>query len=71
MGYVPPSLATIGEKFGVGIRDKRVQAEIVKLPFYQRKSESQVVVLGEEMELMDFRKKYSSSSHPTLTTTTH
>jgi aminomethyltransferase len=71
LGYVPPSLATIGEKFGVGIRDRRVQAEVVKLPFYQRKSESQVVVLGEEMGLMDFRKKYSSSSQPALTAATH
>jgi aminomethyltransferase len=71
MGYVPPSSATIGEKFGVGIRDRRVQAEVVKLPFYQRKSESQVVVLGEEIGLMDFRKKYSSSNQPALTTATH
>jgi aminomethyltransferase len=71
MGYVPPSLATIGEKFGVGIRDRRVQAEVVRLPFYQRKSESQVVVLGGEMGLMDFRKKYSSSSLPTVATATH
>jgi aminomethyltransferase len=71
MGYVPPSSATSGEKFGVGIRDRRVQAEVVKLPFYQRKSESQVVVLGEEIGLMDFRKKYSSSNQPALTTATH
>ena len=71
MGYVPPSLATIGKKFGVGIRDRRVQAEVVKLPFYQRKSERQVLVLGEEIGLMDFRKKYSSSSQPAFTTETH
>jgi len=71
MGYVQPSLAAIGERFTVGIRDRRVEAEVVKLPFYQRKSESQVVVLGEEMGLMDFRKKYSSSTQPALTTETH
>jgi aminomethyltransferase len=71
MGYVPPSLATIGEKFGVGIRDRRVQAEVVRLPFYQRKSESQVMVLGEEMGLIDFRKKYRSSSQPAVATATH
>jgi len=71
MGYVPPSLAAVGETFSVGIRDRRVRAEIVKLPFYQRRSESQVVVFGEEMGLKDFRKKYSSSSQPTVATATH
>src|SRR6184192_1310395 len=71
MGYVPPSLAAIGERFSVGIRDRRVQAEVVKLPFYQRKPENQVVVLGEEMGLKDFRKKYSPSSQATVATATH
>jgi len=71
MGYVPPSLAAVGETISVGIRDRRVQAEVVKLPFYQRRSESQVVVFGEEMGLKDFRKKYSPSSQPTVATATH
>jgi aminomethyltransferase len=71
MGYVPPSLAAVGETFSVGIRDRRVRAEVVKLPFYQRRSESQVVVFGEELGLKDFRKKYSSSSQPTVATATH
>jgi aminomethyltransferase len=71
MGYVPPSLAAIGERFSVGIRDRRVHAEVVKLPFYQRKSEGQVVVLGEEMGLMDFRKKCSFSSQAAVATATH
>jgi aminomethyltransferase len=71
MGYVPPSLAIVGETFSVGIRDRRVRAEVVKLPFYQRRSESQVVVFGEEMGLKDFRKKYSSSSQPTAATATN
>jgi aminomethyltransferase len=71
MGYVPPSLAIVGGSFSVGIRDRRVRAEVVKLPFYQRRSENQVVVFGEEMSWMDFRKKYSSPSQPTLATTTH
>jgi aminomethyltransferase len=70
MGYVAPSLATIGETFSVGIRDRKVRAEIVKPPFYQRRSENQVVVFGEEMDLKDFRKKYSSSSQPTVATAT-
>jgi aminomethyltransferase len=71
MGYVPPSMAAVGETFSVGIRDRRVRAEIVKLPFYQRRSESQVVVFGEEMGLKDFRKKYSSSRQPTVAPATH
>jgi aminomethyltransferase len=71
MGYVPPSQSAIGETFSVGIRDHRVRAEIVKLPFYQRRSEDQVVVFGEEMGLRDFRKKYSSSSRPSVATATH
>jgi len=62
MGYVPPSQSALGETFSVGIRDRRVRAEVVKLPFYQRRSEDQVVVFGEEMGLRDFRKNYSSSS---------
>ena len=71
MGYVPPSSAAIGERLTVGIRDRKVEAEVVKLPFYQRRSESQVVVLGEEMGFKDFRKKYSSSSQPAVATATH
>ncbi|HMB66719.1 MAG TPA: glycine cleavage system aminomethyltransferase GcvT [Candidatus Bathyarchaeia archaeon] len=66
MGYIPASLAAVGETISVGIRDRRVQAEVVKLPFYQRRSESQVVVFGEEMGLKDFRKKYSPSSQSTV-----
>ena len=71
MGYVPPSLSAVGETFSVGIRDRKVQAEVVRLPFYQRRSESQVVVFGEEMGLKDFRKKYSTSNQPTAATATH
>ena len=70
MGYVPPSHSAIGETFSVGIRDHRVRAEIVKLPFYQRRSEDQVVLFGEEMGLRDFRRKYSSSSRPSVATAT-
>jgi aminomethyltransferase len=71
MGYVPPSLASIGETFSVGIRDRRVGAEVVKLPFYQRRSENQVLVFGEEMGFKDFRKKFSWPSSPTMATATH
>ena len=71
MGYVPPSLAAVGETVSVGIRDRRVRAEVVRLPFYQRRSENQIVVFGEEMRLKDFRKRYSSSSQATVATATH
>jgi aminomethyltransferase len=70
MGYVPPSLATVGETFSVGIRERRVRAEIVKLPFYQRKSESKIVVFGEEMGLLDFRRKHGTPS-TTVATSAH
>lgn len=66
MGYVPPSLAVVGDSLSVGIRDRRVRAEIVRLPFYQRRSESQVVVFGEEMGFKDFRKRFGSSAQPSL-----
>jgi len=71
MGYVPPSIANVGEILSVGIRDRKVRAEIVKLPFYQRRSESQVVVFGEEIGLKDFLKKHSSSVQSTMATATH
>lgn len=37
-GYLPPSLSEIGSEVEVEIRDKRVQAKIVKTPFYSKKS---------------------------------
>ena len=67
MGYVPPAMAAVGGKLSVGIRDRRVKAEIVRLPFYQRRSESQVVVFGEDIGFKDFKKKYGSSAQPSLT----
>lgn len=70
MGYVPPSLTGVGESLTVGIRDRKVGAEIVKLPFYQRRSEAQVIVLGEEMEWKAFKKRYGPSSQPALTAAT-
>lgn len=63
MGYVTPSLAKIGELLSVSIRNRKVKAEIVKLPFYQRRSENQVVVFGEEMEVKEFKKSYGSNAH--------
>jgi len=58
MGYVPPNISKVGTLFGIKIRERNVSAEVVKLPFYQRRSEDSVVVLGQEMGLRDFRMKY-------------
>ena len=58
MGYVGPGLSKVPQAFDVKIRDRNVPAEVVKMPFYQRRSEDKVVVLGQEMGLRDFRTKY-------------
>jgi len=59
MGYVPPNISKAGTVFEIKIRERNVSAEVVKLPFYQRRSEDTVVVLGHEMGLRDFRMKQS------------
>ena len=58
MGYVPPNVSKVGTVFEVKIRDRNVSAEVVKLPFFQRRSEDTVVVMGQEMGLRDFRMQY-------------
>ena len=57
MGYVKPGLAKTGERVEVRIRERNVEAEIVKLPFYQRKSEDKLLVYGQEVGVKDFRTK--------------
>ncbi len=57
MGYIKPQYAGVGEKLVIKIRDREVVAEVVKLPFYQRRSEDRVAVFGEEMRLDDLRTK--------------
>ena len=66
MGYVPPSLAKPGQSLEVRIRDRAVNSDIVKLPFYQRRSEESVVVMGEEMQLQDFRVRYEMIEASTI-----
>jgi aminomethyltransferase len=61
MGYVPPNISKVGTVFGVKIRERTVSAEVVKLPFYQRRSEDAVVVMGQEMGLRDFRMRYGGT----------
>jgi len=38
IGFVPPNLAEIGSKFSIDIRGKLKEAEVVKTPFYRRKT---------------------------------
>ena len=61
MGYVPPNISKVGTIFGIKIRERTVSAEIVKLPFYQRRSENAVIVMGQEMGLRDFRMRYAGT----------
>ena len=61
MGYVPPSISKPGLSFDVKIRDRTVGSSIVKLPFYQRRSENSVVAMGEEMDLREFRARYAQA----------
>jgi aminomethyltransferase len=61
MGYVPPNISKVGTVFGIKIRDRTVSADVVKLPFYQRRSEDAVVVMGQEMGLRDFRLRYGGT----------
>jgi aminomethyltransferase len=61
MGYVPPNISKMGTVFEVKIRERNVSAEVVRLPFYQRRSDDTVVVLGQEMGLRDFRMKYGGA----------
>ena len=58
MGYVPPNISKAGTVFGIKIRERNASAEVVKLPFYQRRSEDTVLFLGKEMGLRDFRLKH-------------
>jgi aminomethyltransferase len=62
MGYVKPGLAKYGERLDVQIRDHNVPAEVVKLPFYQRKTEEKLLVFGQEMGLKDFRTQHVMKS---------
>ncbi len=61
MGYVKPQYSGVGEKLSIKIRDRDVAAEVVKLPFYQRRSEERVAVFGKEMRLDDFQTKLGGS----------
>jgi aminomethyltransferase len=61
MGYVPPSVSKPRQSFEIKIRDRRAGASVVKLPFYQRRSDSSVVVLGEEMEVNEFRSRFGQA----------
>ena len=57
MGFVKRQYAKVGERLSVRIRDRAVPTVVVKLPFYQRRSDDRVVVYGTEIRLADFRKR--------------
>ena len=40
MGYVPASLAEIGSEMDIEIRDQKVKARVVEMPFYRRARQS-------------------------------
>jgi len=61
MGYAPPDNSKQGQSFQVKIRDRKVAAGVVKLPFYQRRSEDRVVVMGEEMSIHEFESRYGQA----------
>ncbi len=58
MGYASPDSSKQGRALQIKIRDRNVAATVVKLPFYQRRSEDRVVVMGEEMGVSEFEKRY-------------
>lgn len=47
MGYVPPAAARPGTKISIEIHNRKVDAEIVRLPFYRRPRPSRMSTLGE------------------------
>ena len=57
MGFVRPAYSRPGERVSIRIRDRDVAAEVVRLPFYQRRSQDGLVVFGEEMGLKAFRSR--------------
>lgn len=59
MGYVRPDRSKHGESFKIKIRERNVEARVIKLPFYQRRSGQSVVVMGEEMGIEEFRTRYA------------
>src|SRR5260370_18693200 len=66
MGYVPPNISKGGTVFEVKIRDRNVSAEVVKLPFYQRRSEDTVVVMGQDIALPHLPIQYAAPGPPSL-----
>ena len=60
MGYASPDRSKVGQPFDINIRERRTSASIVKLPFYQRRSDDRVLVMGEDMGIGEFRTRYGS-----------
>jgi aminomethyltransferase len=56
IAYVQPEHAVEGDRVAVNVRDKNVQGEIVKLPFYQRKAPDKAVLCGKEYDYEEAQK---------------
>ena len=56
MAYVKKEYDKEGEEVKVKIRDKLLKAEIVKLPFYQRRSRDTVILYGKKYPIEEARK---------------
>jgi len=60
MAYVKKEYDKEGEEIKVKIRDKLLKAEIVKLPFYQRRSHDTVIIYGKKYPIEEARKLIST-----------
>ncbi len=56
MGYVPPEHAKEGEQVMIKIRNKLLKAEIVKLPFYQRRGKDKALLYGKLLPIEEAKK---------------
>ena len=56
IAYVPTEYAIEGDAVTVKIRDKQVKGEIVKMPFYQRRTPDKIVLFGKEYNLEEVQK---------------
>jgi len=56
IAYIPTEYAIEGDMVTVKIRDKQVKGEIVKMPFYQRRTPDKIVLFGKEYNLEEAQR---------------
>jgi len=59
MAYVKKKYDEEGEEVKVKIRDKLLKAEIVKLPFYQRRSRDTIILYGKKYSVKEVKDLFS------------